>query len=296
MQFGLCLPTFEQVATSEAISRAAQLADEDNWDSIWVTDHVLMASNQPHPYGHIYEALTTLAYAGRIAPRAKLGTSIIVLPQRNPIIVAKEAATLDALSAGRVILGVAAGWNEKEFGFLGADFKRRGRRLEESIAIMRTLWTQPNPSFEGRFYRFNDTLFSPKPAQADGIPVWLGGNSQAAAERAARIADGWHVTGMTPDYVAQMMERIRPLLDDRPFTVSARLEVELSGRLPIEFTGPDGTKRRRLGPSLDAMAREVERYGQAGVEHLVLVFTDDQLDTMVKHIQHVAREVVQQFR
>lgn len=295
MQFGLCLPTFETIATRDAIVRAARLADDEGWDSVWVTDHVLMASDQPHPYGHIFEALSTLAFVAGMTRRVKLGTSIIVLPQRNPIVVAKEIATLDVLSQGRVLLGVAAGWNEREFAFLGVDFHQRAKRLKEYVAVMRALWTQPNPSFQGNFYRFSNTLFSPKPVQAH-IPIWLGGNSDAAARRAARIGDGWHVTGTAPEGVQKSVDMIRPLLNNRAFTISVRSEVVLNGSLPIEFAGPDGTKRRRLGPTLADIIRGVEEYRAVGAKYMVFVLRDDDMAEMETHIKEIAREVLPRFQ
>lgn len=295
MQFGLVLPTFEQIATRDAIVRASQLAEAQGWDSVWVTDHVLMGAGQEHPYGHIYEAITTLAYVGALTQRVKLGTSIIVLPQRNAIVVAKEAATIDALTQGRVILGVAAGWNEREFNFLSANFKRRGRHLEEAIAVMRALWSQAHPSYEGRCYQFANTLFSPKPAQAGGIPIWLGGNSDAAARRAGRIADGWQLTGMPVERVTQGLQVVRSELNGRPFTVSVRIEVDLAGKLPTEFAGPDGSKRCRLGGST-TMARDIEAYQQAGVQQMVLVFPDNDLDTFVEQVTSFATDVMPRFQ
>ncbi len=295
MQFGLCLPTFESIATRDAIVRAARLADDEGWDSVWVTDHVLMALDQQHPYGHIFEALSALSFVAGTTRRVKLGTSIIVLPQRNPIIVAKEIATLDVLSQGRVILGVAAGWNDREFAFLGADFHQRAKRLKEYVAVMRALWTQPNPSFEGNFYRFSNTLFSPKPVQAH-IPIWLGGNSDAARRRAARIGDGWHVTGTAPEGVKKSVEIIRPLLNNRAFTISIRSEVVLNGSLPIEFAGPDGTQRRRLGPTVADIIRGVEEYRAAGAEYMVFVLRDDEIAGMEQHIKEIAREVLPRFK
>ncbi len=295
MKFGLALPTFETIATRAAILRAANLAEEGGWDSVWVTDHVLMAIGQEHPYGHLFEAMTTLAYVAGMTQRVKLGTSILVLPQRNAIIAAKEIAALDQLSQGRVILGIAPGWNEREFGFLGADFHRRGRLLDEQIAVMRTLWSQPNPSFEGKFYHFKDTLFSPKPVQAN-IPIWVGGNSPAGIKRAARIGDGWHVTGSVPDHVKQTFETMRPMIKDRAFTLSVRSEVTMDGKLPIDFNGPDGTPRRRLGPTTADMVRDVQAYQQAGVEYMIFVLRDDDPGAMEKHIKEIAHEVLPRFK
>ncbi len=295
MKFGLSLPTFETIATRDAIVRATQLAEEEGWDSIWVTDHVLMAVGQERPYGHLFEAMTTLAFVAGITQRVKLGTSILVLPARNAILVAKEIAALDQLSQGRVILGIAPGWNEREFGFLGADFHRRGRLLDEQIAVMRALWTEPKPSFDGKFYRFKDTLFSPKPVQTT-IPIWIGGNSAAGIKRAARIGDGWHITGSIPEQVKQTAESMRPLIKDRPFTISVRAEVTMDGKLPIDFNGPDGTPRRRLGLTTADIVRDVEAYRQVGVEYMVFVLRDEDLGALEKHVKDISRDVLPRFK
>lgn len=295
MKFGLSLPTFETIATRDAIVRATQLAEEGGWDSIWTTDHVLMAVGQEHPYGHLFEAMTTLAYVAGITTRVKLGTSILVLPARNAIVVAKEVAALDQLSQGRVIVGIAPGWNEREFGFLGADFHRRGRLLDEQIAVMRALWSQPNPAFEGKFYHFTDTLFSPKPAQTT-IPIWIGGNSDAGIKRAVRVGDGWHVTGLVPDHIKRTVETMRPLIKERSFTISVRAEVTLDGKLPIDFKGPDGSPRRRLGPTTDDMIRDIEAYQEVGVEHMIFVLRDDDLGSLEKHMKEIARDILPRFK
>lgn len=295
MKFGLALPNFETIATRDAIARAAQLAEEGGWDSIWVTDHVLMASDQMHPYGHLFEAMMTLAYVAGRTSRVQLGTSVLVLTARNAVLAAKEIATLDQLSQGRVILGIAPGWNEREFGFLNADFHRRGKIFDEQIAVMRALWTQPSPAFDGKFYKFKDTIFSPKPAQPS-IPIWIGGNSDAGIKRAVRLGDGWHVTGSTPETIQQRFEAVRPLLNDRPFTLSARVEVTLDGKYPIDFNGPDGSPRKRLGPTTAEINRGIEAYQKVGVEYMVFVLRDDEIAPMEKHIQEIAREVLPNFR
>lgn len=295
MKFGLALPNFDAVASRDSITRAAQLAEEGGWDSVWVTDHVLMAPNQRQEYEHLFEALTTLAYVAGITRRVKLGTSILVLPARNAILTAKEIAALDQLSAGRVILGVAPGWNEREFGFLNADFHRRGRILNEQIAVMRALWTQPSPAFEGKFYKFSGTVFSPKPVQKN-IPLWIGGNSAAGIQRAARLGDGWHVTGSAPKVIQQYWDTIRPLVGSKPFTLSARLEVTLDGKLPLDFKGPDGSARKRLGPTTADMNRVLEEYQKIGVEYIVLVFRDAEWSAMEKHIQDIARDVLPRLK
>ncbi len=296
MKFGVCLPTFDKLGTREAITQVARRADDQGWDSVWTTDHLLMATHQARPYGHLVEALTTLAYVAGLTQRVTLGTSVIVLAQRHAIVVAKEAAAIDVLSGGRMILGVGTGWNAREFAFLGADFHRRGRILDEGIQVMRALWTQPHPAFEGRFFKFSDTIFSPKPVQPGGIPIWVGGNTEPPARRAARLGDGWHVTGLAPERIGAMMEVIRPEIQGRLFTLSARLEIDLAGRLPAQFPGPDGSPRRRLSGSASDVVRGIEEYARIGVEHLVCVFADESLDDMLAHMGVFEREVRPQLR
>jgi len=129
MQFGVSLPNFSRLGTRDVVVDLAQQAEALGYDSIWTTDHVMMAKGQDQPYGHVLEALTTLTYLAPLAQRVRLGISVLVLPQRSPVVVAKEIATLDVLSGGRLILGLGAGWNEREFQLLGTTFHDRGRRL-----------------------------------------------------------------------------------------------------------------------------------------------------------------------
>ena len=193
MHFGVCLPNFPFGAppSRDHIVAIAQAAERLHYASVWVSDHVLVPVDKPR-YGHLYEVLTTLAYIAGVTERIRLGTSVLVLPQRDAILAAKQIATLDDLSGGRVIVGVGAGWMEGEFTNLGADFHRRGRHLDEGIQVMHTLWRDQTPQHAGSFYRFTDVLFGPKPSQAGGPAIWIGGASDAALRRAALLGDGWH--------------------------------------------------------------------------------------------------------
>lgn len=299
MQFGLWLPNFDTIGTRDTILAAARLAEDEGWHSVWVTDHVLMPapetpSSPARPYGHLFEVITTLAYVAGMTQRIKLGTSALVLAQRNPIVVAKEIAALDVLSQGRVILGVAAGWNAQEFGFLGADFERRGKVLEEGVAVLRALWTQERPTFHGQFYDFADTVFSPKPAQAR-LPIWISGSTRAAVKRAARIGDGWHAAGVTPDAVKHALALIRPHLYGRPFTVSVRSSIDPSGGLPLATNTTDGFTRQRMPATLDATLRMVEAYQEAGVDHMLFVYRDVEPAAMFAHAKLLSRELLPRF-
>jgi hypothetical protein len=189
MRFGICLPNFTDLATIDSIEAAAELAERVGWEAVWTTDHVLIDhSDEGSDYRTTFDAIETLAWVGARHPKVRLGTSVIVVPQRNAVVLAKELATLDALAGGRVIAGVGVGWNAREFGNLGvADrFAVRGAYLDETIALWRHLWSGSTEPFEGRFHRFDDFVFGPLPAQGAALPIWVGGRAEAALQQLDR--------------------------------------------------------------------------------------------------------------
>jgi probable F420-dependent oxidoreductase len=188
--------------------RTARAAEELGYDSVWTGDHVVfpVESASAYPYHRggayspdpliAYDALIALAVVAGCTERVELGTGVLVLPQRNPLLLAKQLASIDSLSNGRLILGAGAGWLAEEFVALGApDFALRSDVLEEWVAILRSCWTDDEPRFEGRHYRFDPIHFDPRPARP--VPILIGGNSQAALRRAGRIGDGWFGTAVT---------------------------------------------------------------------------------------------------
>src|SRR5438046_7799465 len=179
-------------------------------DSIWTRDHVF---NVGHVFDRIggkpyYEPLTLLSFVAARTRRIRLGTSVLVLPYHNPIRLAKTAATLDVLSGGRLILGVGVGAIENEMEAMGTPFKERGAFTDEAIAVMRTLWSEEDPRFVGKYSRFAGMKFSPKPLQKP-IPVVIGGVSRPAIRRAARLGDGWQPLGLSPDALGQGIAALR---------------------------------------------------------------------------------------
>ncbi|MEX2314711.1 MAG: LLM class flavin-dependent oxidoreductase, partial [Thermomicrobiales bacterium] len=151
MQFGISLPTYPEGATFEGFVAVARAAERLGYTSAWTTDHVIMPPEQAGPYASIFEPLMVLAYLAAETDTVRLGVSVIVVPQRNGIVLAKELATLDHLSGGRLVIGVGAGWNEAEFRMLdaGQRFHRRGAYLDETLRVWRHLWTDPSQPFEG---------------------------------------------------------------------------------------------------------------------------------------------------
>jgi len=180
------------------LAAIAQGAEELGFRSVWATDHLLVPTENYRPYGRLLEALTLLSFLATKTKEVRLGTSVLIVPMRNPVEVAKQVATIDVLSGGRALLAVGAGWLEKEFRFLNANFAQRGAFLDESIRLVRALWSQERINFQGKFFNIADGVFEPKPVQGGGPPIWVGGNSRSAMRRAARLGDGWHPVGPDP--------------------------------------------------------------------------------------------------
>lgn len=274
MRFGVILPNFSTLGTRDRMVEIAQEAEALGFDSLWTTDHVLMARGQEEPYGHILEAVTTLAYLASLTQQIHLGTSVLVFPQREPVLVAKQTATLDYLCGGRLILGLGAGWNEPEFGFLGATFADRGRRFDEYIQVLRTLWTVAEPCLDGVYVRFSDVLFSPRPVQPQGPPIWIGGTGPTALRRTARWGDGWHVTALTPNRIAAGLQAIHALAGDQRVEGSLRIRTAVGRTLPPQHSVVDGKPHATLSGSAENIISQLEDYQRAGVAHVICHFGD----------------------
>src|SRR4051794_1284587 len=266
MRVGVNLPNYSALGTREAIRAIATDAERLGYDSVWTTDHVLMPSKHPDPYGHILETLTTLAWLAGITERVRLGTSVIVLPQRQPVLVAKQVATIHHLSGGRVVAGIGVGWVEEEFGYLGADFAARGARTDEYIRVLRELWTAEDPRFDGETVHFADVLFSPRPGP---IPIVIGGGSPRALRRVAELGDGWHATGATPEEIRAGVQRLAERAPGRDLEISLRIGIAL-GRHRLPPANERAAGRTMLEGDADAVAARIAEYAEAGVDHLVL--------------------------
>jgi probable F420-dependent oxidoreductase len=188
----------------EGVRRLARAVEQIGYDHIDVFDHVVMGhpmgGRPPGPYNAampILEALMLLSHVAAVTTRVTLGTEVLVLPQRQPALVAKQVSTLDTLSGGRVRLGVGVGWQESEYEALGEDFHTRGARMDEAIALLRTYWTEAQVSSAGPHYPTTLMAMEPKPPQGRRLPIWIGGNSEAALRRVGRLGDGWLASRVT---------------------------------------------------------------------------------------------------
>ncbi len=293
MKFGLILPNFGAIAGGDAIHHCAALAEDLGFDSVWTTDHVLMPASMPEPYGNLVESLIALTVAATATKRVQLGTSIIVTPQREPVLLAKQLASIDAISGGRLILGAGVGWLEQEFAYLNANYKNRGARFDEGLALARALWAGEG-SFHGDFATIDDALFSPYPARGRDLPVWIGGNSEHAIHRAATIAHGWHPVGLTAAELAQGCASLRSQANGRSVAVSLRTNIELlaAGETSRGYEAPGHAP----SGSADDIVRELRDYEGAGLEYAVLWLFHESADELESRAKLFATEVMPNFR
>jgi len=239
-----------------------------------------------------------LSYLAATTKKVLLGTSVLVLPYHNPVELAKYTASLDQMSGGRVTLGVGVGAMTEEFQALGIPMRQRASLTNESIKLMRELWSSPSPSYHSRRWEFSDLYFSPKPVQKPSIPIWVGGSSPGALQRVATLGDGWHPSGVSPEEYSLAKREIEDLAvaagrDPAQLTWSIRVEVEVHG-------GPSSDRaanRSRLpGNDPAGMAAAIEAYGNAGVEHVILALNSGDVDSLTRVMETVGTEVIPQFR
>lgn len=263
MKFGLMFANTGPFSYPESLARLAQAAEERGIESMWTVEHVVIpvGYKSPYPYSSsgklpggesvpIPDPLLPLAFVAAVTKTIRLGTGILILPQRHPAYVAKEVATLDVLSKGRAILGIGSGWLAEEFEAVGIPFGERGARTNESIRAIRSLWQAPPAPFSGKFYRWPAVESNPKPVQAGGVPIVVGGHSEAAARRAARLGDGFFPARGNLETLTRL------------FTV-VRDECAKVGRKPdeVELTAGAGSRT-----DVDT----VKRYQEAGVRRLMI--------------------------
>ena len=266
MNIGFSLSNNQGLANVQDVVRTAVRAEELGYDSVWASDHVFNVSYVYERIGQrpYYDPLTILAFAAAQTERIALGTSVLVLPYHNPMRLAKQAATLDQLSGGRVVLGIGVGVIDTELEAMGVPFVERGPYTDESIEIMKTLWTEDAPRHEGRFFQFSDMAFSPRPVRPAGIPLLIGGTSRAAIRRAARHGDGWHPTAMPPEDLAQGIRYLHEQAEraDRdPASIPISISVPLQGGRPGRFT---------LGADPAEMRANILAFADVGVSRIVV--------------------------
>jgi len=291
LKFGYILPNYGDKVTPDQLVEISRACEDDGFDSVWATDHIVMPTELREPYGELLEPLTTLAYIASRTERLKLGTSCIVLAQRNPILVAKQAATLDVFSKGRVMLGFGAGWAEKEFQYLNADFSKRGKVMDESIRLMKSLWKDEVVDFEGEFFRVRGALFLPKPPKRD-IPVWIGGNGAAAVGRTVRLGDGWHPVGPEVEDFRRGAEEIRR--SEREITLSVRMNTDVRKKRD-PYVGINREKRVTVSGSADEIRKEIDAYAEAGLQYFCASINHPASADIIADLKKLSSEVITSY-
>jgi probable F420-dependent oxidoreductase len=288
MKLGFSLLNNWGVEDAQALVGLAQGAEAAGLDSVWVHDHVFNVGHVLERIGGrpYYEPLTLLSYVAARTTRVRLGTSVLVLPYHHPIRLAKAAATLDVLSAGRLVLGVGVGAIEPELEAMGTPFKERGAFTDEAIAVMRALWSAEEPRFDGKYSRFAGMKFAPRPVQKPSIPVVIGGVSPAAIRRAARLGDGWQPLGLTPEALAQGMATLR---EEARACGRAAAEIPVSLAMSI---APPTPSRHALGTGPEEIARNARAFARTGVETLVISANTSDPRAAEAALDMVAREVL----
>ena len=317
MKYGFTVPIRGSLATPERISLMAKRGEDLGYDALFKGDHIVIPRRieSPYPYteggefpggprGGTLDMLTLLAFLAAQTRTIRLVTSVIIVPFRNPLAAAKALASLDVLSQGRLVVGVGAGWLREEFEVLDLPpFQERGAVTDEYIRAFKELWTSDDPSFEGKYCRFDNISFMPKPVQKPHPPIWVGGESRPALRRTAELADGWYPWGSnhtypmgTPEQLAAGIERLgsyaqrfgRALSEIEVIYKPDQFELKKNGN-----SSPSGRDRPPFVGTADQIASDIRQYQQLGVGMLVLDFlldTED-MDQVVGRMEDFTTQV-----
>ena len=291
MKFGYILPNYGDKIAPQELLEISAVCEEAGFDSVWATDHIIMPTELKEPYGQLIEPLTLLSYIASRCEKLRVGTSCVVLPQREPILVAKQAAALDVLSGGRVILGFGAGWAEKEFGYLNADFRRRGKVMDESITLMRRLWRDDVVDFDGDRFHVKDALFLPKPVNGD-IPVWIGGNGPTSVRRAANLGDGWHPVGPDLEAFSAGASKVREA--KREVTLSMRMTTDVRKKREV-YVGANNEKRVAVSGTAAEIRKQIDAYAEVGLEYYCASINHPAASEIIADLRRFSSEVVRSY-
>lgn len=308
IRFGFSLQGRGTLADRETITTLAGRAEHLGYDSIWVTDRLLIPvqSRSTYPYSESgafplgpdepwLEPLTAVTYLATITKRIAVGTSVLVIPYRNPVLTAKALATADYLSGGRIILGAGIGWWREEFAALGVPFQDRAQRTAEYLTIMKEIWTKPRVNFEGRFAHIPEAGgVLPHPVHRPHIPIWIGGHSDAALRRVVELADGWHPIGLRPPVSLlphELATKVRRLRDLAAARGREPLAVTVSFKAPLKLDGASGSSRVPLSGPPEQVVEDLRAYATAGVQHFVLDFSVPAVPAMLEVLERFAAEV-----
>ena len=307
--FGCSMPSRGAMSSPDSLRSLAQRAEALAYDSIWVSDHIVLprqvASFYPYaengvatftPDQPYYEPIATLNFLAGCTQRVRLGTHVLIIPYRNPVTTAKQLSTLDVLSGGRVILGAGVGWMEEEFQALGLDtYAKRGAVTDEYLQLYKELWTQEFPEFEGEHFQISGAGFEPKPVQKPHIPIWIGGHTGPAIRRAAQLADGWMPIGLRPPAILEPEEMAAKIARLRTLTVRAgRPEdaVDVTFSTNVAFDDSPTQSRRMMTGRPEQIASDLRQYQDLGVKNFIIGFAGDEAAAVQDNMEKFSRQVM----
>ena len=312
MKFGIMLPHYRQVASTDGIYRMAQEAESMGFHSVWVSDHIVVPDRDVERFGKgYYDLFTVLGYVAAITQRVSLGTSIVILPLRNPLHTAQVAATVDQLSNGRVIMGAGIGATEPEYQAMGVPWSERGAITDEALQVLKHVWTVERPNFQGRYFKFSEINSFPQPVQKPHLPIWIGGGSRRSIRRAAEYGDAWHPTRPSIEKLKEGVTLLQELAaqagrDSKGIQVTARHPMKIVERTPgrMEATVPSAGAPD-VWPLVDTPERTIDsvgRFQEVGVSHLVMdtfysipELHQETVDSVLATMERFARSVLPQF-
>ena len=298
VQYSFRLPNADYLgfpATTEAIVQTAVKAEELGFDALFVNDHVIVDdSPRSESWRNVYDPLMVLSYVAACTSRVLLGTSVLIMPYRNPIVTAKMIATLDQMSGGRAVAGVGSGWNEAEYNALGVPFHQRGARTSEYLRIWQACWAPGATTFHGRFFSFDNMHVNPKPLQQPHPPLWIGGSSEASLRRAARFGQVWQPT---PTPLPALLSNQNYLKDycaevEREEVPRTRMSFRVNFSQVTGSSSGNGDRPTGQGTA-EQVASDITRYRQeAGLEEFQINFNGcgslqqllDSMDLLVEDV------------
>ena len=336
VSFGIRVPNSGPLATAASMVEVAREAEALGYDSVWVHDHLTwsdeihrthISSGADHgearnPSPDFYEAMTSLAYLAGQVYSVRLGIACVVVPCRNPLLAAKQIATLDVLSNGRLDIGVGIGSpstiKSREYEVLGVDRKQRGKIADDHLRAMKTIWTTHPSTYEGTFVKFEDAAICPKPVQKPHPPLWIGGWTEAAMKRTAALGDGWLPAWLLPEDIGKRFREVKNMAEQQgrnPDAIHLGIEVygcidedpakarsDGFGTLAIgqstfeRFMSVEQLAEVSLIGSPEEIRRRVKAYSDAGVSHFEIKFIYPTLERHSKMLRLFAQEILPAFR
>lgn len=280
MKLGFSLPTAGEWATPENQVRIAQRAEALGYDSLWVFQRLLYALEPrnayppapgprwPRSFERVLDPIVTLAYVAGATRRIRLGTSVLIMPFYTPVVLAKQLATLDVVSGGRLDVGLGIGWSMDEYAAVGVPYERRGKRADEFLRCLKTIWTEDVVEFHGEFYHVPKSRVEPKPVQKPHPPITIGGYGSTVVHRAVTLGDGFNGGNLPMDRVVPVVREVRAAADAAgkdPRT----LHIVCRGTFLVHDS-PQGTERRPLFGTIGEIREDIQRYAEAGLTELFL--------------------------